>query len=116
MPKWTVTIEHHDTDEPCKVQFTTSYDDKAMGDARFGYPCDEALGFAIGEAMRGVSRGDEDPWLLATMLNLMFYVDMRCMDDGLFLHAAQAIERAHATDAGVERMHDALDSLAKDSQ
>lgn len=106
MAKWTVTIEHQDTEEPVRVQYTTSYDPAEHKCDSYGYPCDEALGFAIGMALRGVATCDDQPWLLASLMNIMHYLDLYTDEHRIVGLAAQVVWAAF-------RENDHLDSTVE---
>ena len=69
--RWTVTIEREGRNQ-CEVTFT-EYDggEEAEKDAERGYATDVALAVALGQAIKAVSPGDEQPWRLAVVVNLL---------------------------------------------
>jgi len=67
--RWTVTIEREGQIQ-CEVSFT-QYNGGDDGQAEFGYGTDLALAVALGQAIKAVSPGDENPWRLAVVVNLL---------------------------------------------
>jgi hypothetical protein len=70
-PNWNVRIERQGM-YPCRVEFAV-YDDK--DEPEIGYADDLALAVALGSAIKAVTPGDEQPWRLAVVVNLLDWLD-----------------------------------------
>jgi hypothetical protein len=71
--RWTVTIEREGKSE-MSASFT-EYDGGDDQEPEAGYPCDVALAAALGQAIKAASPGDEDPWRLAVVVNLLNWLE-----------------------------------------
>jgi hypothetical protein len=72
--EWVATLERRSNGRTLnQVTFTFPWID-AVDWPTIGYPCDHALGVAMGTALRAMGTHDEDPWVLATLLHLMIYI------------------------------------------
>lgn len=70
--EWLVLLQRK-SERPISVEFAEAYD-KNGDSAEYGYEDDFVLGSLIGMAIKAVTPGDDQPWRLAVVCNLLDYL------------------------------------------